>query len=53
MAKELSNPNPSLFEQIKKIDDVGSEYWTSRDLAKVLEYSEYRHFLGSHSFSGE
>ncbi len=45
MAKELSNSASSLFEQIKKVDKKGSEYWTSRDMAKVLEYSEYRHFL--------
>jgi DNA-damage-inducible protein D len=45
MAKELSRPGSSLFEQIKKLDDNNHEYWTARDLAKVLEYSEYRHFL--------
>jgi DNA-damage-inducible protein D len=26
------------------VDDKGNEYWTARDMAKVLEYSEYRHF---------
>lgn len=35
---------PSLFEQIRKSDDQGNEYWSARDLAKVLEYTEYRHF---------
>jgi DNA-damage-inducible protein D len=44
MAKELSKPGSSLFEQIKRVDDKGNEYWTARDMAKVLEYSEYRHF---------
>ncbi len=33
------------FEIIKKIDDDGAEYWSSRELAKVLEYSDYRNFL--------
>lgn len=33
------------FEQIKRINEFGGEYWSSRDLAKALEYSEYRHFL--------
>lgn len=33
------------FETIKRIDDDGSEYWSSRDLAKVLEYPDYRKFL--------
>ncbi len=44
MAKELSKPGSSLFEQIKKMDEKGNEFWSSRDMAKVLEYSEYRHF---------
>jgi DNA-damage-inducible protein D len=34
----------SLFEQIKQIDEKGNEYWSARDLSKVLEYSEYRNF---------
>lgn len=33
------------FEEIKKLDDNNKEYWSSRDLAKVLEYSEYRKFV--------
>lgn len=43
--KELSNPRESIFEQIKRIDDNGVEYWSARDMSKILEYSEYRHFL--------
>ena len=35
----------NIFETIKRINEYQSEYWSSRDLAKVLEYSEYRHFL--------
>ncbi len=45
MAKEISKNNLSLFESIKKIDEQGNEFWSARDLSKVLEYSEYRHFL--------
>ena len=45
MAKEISKTRLSVFEQIKKNDEKGNEYWTARQLAKVLEYSEYRHFL--------
>lgn len=38
--------NPMLaFEKIKKINEYQSEYWSARELAKTLEYSEYRHFL--------
>jgi DNA-damage-inducible protein D len=33
------------FETIKRLDDQGREYWSSRDLAKVLEYADYRNFL--------
>lgn len=33
------------FETIKRLDNNGSEYWSSRDLAKVLEYPDYRKFL--------
>ena len=44
MANELNKPGSSLFEQLKRVDDKGNEYWTARDMAKVLEYSEYRHF---------
>ncbi len=45
MAKELSNNTQTVFEQLKKVDEYGNEYWSARDLAKTLEYSEYRHFL--------
>ena len=38
--------NPLLtFEQIKRTNEFGFEYWSARDLSKTLEYSEYRHFL--------
>ena len=35
---------PSLFEGIRKTDDLGNEFWSARDLAKILEYTEYRYF---------
>jgi len=44
MTNQLSK-NPPIFEQIKRLDENGNEFWSARDLAKVLEYSEYRHFL--------
>ena len=44
MDNKLSNPKQTIFEQIKRIGHNKSEYWTARDLSKVLEYSEYRHF---------
>lgn len=41
----LTKKTIELFESIKKIDSNNQEYWTARDLAKALEYSEYRNFL--------
>lgn len=35
----------SIFEEIKRINGYQSEFWSARDLAKVLEYTEYRNFL--------
>lgn len=32
------------FETIKRLDDDGVDFWSSRDLAKALEYSDYRNF---------
>ena len=34
-----------MFEDIKHIDEVGNEYWYARELAKVLEYKDWRNFL--------
>ena len=45
MKNEITKAHQSLFEQIKHSDESGNEYWTARKLAKVLEYSEYRHLL--------
>jgi len=45
MVSELDRRKLSIFEQIRRVDDNDNEYWSVRDLAKVLEYSEYRHFL--------
>ena len=45
MSNELSHKHNNLFEEIKHTDENGIEYWSARDLSKVLEYSEYRHFL--------
>jgi DNA-damage-inducible protein D len=45
MTYTLDDINKSIFEKIKQINAEGGEYWSARDLAKVLGYSEYRHFL--------
>lgn len=41
----LTKRAQNLFESIKHFDENGQEYWTARELSKVLEYSEYRKFL--------
>ncbi|WCG83005.1 DNA damage-inducible protein D [Pectobacterium sp. A5351] len=38
------NEHHQPFEEIKQVDDEGAEYWSARELAKLLDYSEYRHF---------
>ena len=34
----------SAFEKIRRVNDAGNEYWSSRDLAGVLGYADYRNF---------
>ena len=34
----------TIFEQIKKETESQKEYWSARELAKTLEYSDYRNF---------
>ena len=36
----------SPFEQIKRKNDAGMEFWSSRDFADVLGYGDYRNFEG-------
>ncbi len=47
MAKEIKKTtggHASPFERIKRTNDANNEYWESRDLADVLEYTQYRNF---------
>ncbi len=47
MAKKIAQTvgaQASPFEQIRKVNEAGYEYWESRDLAAVLEYTQYRNF---------
>ena len=45
MENEISKQHTTLFESIKEIDKNGNEFWGARKLSKVLEYSEFRHFI--------
>ncbi len=44
MTNDLTPDTPPPFEQIRRINDAGNEYWSSRDFARVLGYSDYRNF---------
>ena len=49
MSKEIGNTTGSHispFERIKRTNDAGVEYWSSRDFAEVLGYGDYRNFEG-------
>lgn len=45
MGTRLTKKATATFESIKKIDENGVECWLSRDLAKILEYADYRNFI--------
>ena len=45
MENNLSKRAQNIFEQIRQVDENGNEFWSARDLGKVLEYSEFRHFV--------
>ena len=44
MSKKPMNPHENLFEQIKQSDESGNEFWMARQLAKVLDYNDFRNF---------
>ena len=35
----------TIFEQIKRVNEYGSEFWSSRDLGTALEYASYDKFI--------
>jgi len=44
MAKEIAKQAMSVFEQIRQTDENGNEFWAARQLAKALEYTDFRNF---------
>lgn len=46
MKKDLSQQRLSVFEQIKQTDENGNEFWMARQLAKTLDYTDFRNFSG-------
>ncbi len=45
MAIEISKQAMTVFEQIRQTDENGNEFWAARQLAKALEYTDFRNFL--------
>jgi DNA-damage-inducible protein D len=45
MEKNIVKKHHATFEGMRRFDENGNEFWQARQLAKVLDYSEYRHFL--------
>lgn len=43
--KHIAEKHHATFEGLRHFNEDGNEFWLARQLAKVLEYSEYRHFL--------
>jgi DNA-damage-inducible protein D len=43
--KRIANQHHATFEGIRQLDATGQEFWLARQLAEVLDYSQYRHFL--------
>ncbi|MDR1044622.1 MAG: DNA damage-inducible protein D [Candidatus Adiutrix sp.] len=42
---QIAAQHHKTFEEIRHVDESGVEYWLARDLSKVLDYSEFRHFI--------
>ncbi len=41
---ELGKYSEQTFESIKHINEYGQEYWLARELARVLQYADWRNF---------
>ncbi len=46
----MSNQSPvpaasNTFERIKRVNQSGGEFWSARELARVLEYTDFRNFI--------
>jgi len=49
IGKEITKPtggHVSPFERIKRTNEAGMEFWSSRDFSRVLDYGDYRNFEG-------
>ena len=47
MSEQLPVPAANnTFERIKRTNPAGAEFWSARELARVLEYTDFRNFIG-------
>ncbi len=45
MIQNIENLRNSVFENIKKINQIGQEYWSARELFTAIEYKDWCKFL--------
>jgi len=45
MKNKFEKLNESIFEKIKHVNKIGQEYWSAREIYKVLEYKKWDKFL--------
>lgn len=45
MKNQPLSQTSTTFEAIRRVSEAGSEAWSARELARVLEYSDFRNFL--------
>lgn len=45
VSDEGLSPHISPFDAMRRVTAEGNEYWSARDLAKILTYDNYRNFL--------
>jgi len=43
--RELERYSEMTFEEIKRVNEYGQEFWSARELSHVLDYTEWRNFL--------
>ena len=44
MSKDIEKKHHQTFEELKQTNEAGMEFWSSRQLAKFLDYAELRNF---------
>src|SRR6266481_2868789 len=45
VSNELTAAASTAFERIKRTNERGGEFWSARELGRVLEYSDFRNFI--------